>query len=142
VTLDIPRHDGFLAPEELVAFYEAGGKINPMKSLEGCPAQIGNITHDPLLVRGDFFMCRRHWTDGTLALTYMMIGEMLDRLARRECYAINCPPDPEKTVIDIFYTIGQVSVFGKLDEERRDFSNWFELFTLPLKCEYRYAASP
>lgn len=128
-----------LSPEELESSYARGEKFNVMELLKTGP--LPNITFDPALERGDFYMTRRQWTDGTHALAYIKMREMLGELLNQIPFAIKNPPDPSKQLQGIRYTIGRLSFVEGEDPEAKTWRKWRELFLMPVKCEYVYRAT-
>jgi hypothetical protein len=125
-----------LSQEELESFYAKGQKFNVMETLKTGP--LPNITFDGAMERGDFFMTRRQWTDGTHVLAYIMMREMLEELLNQTPYAIRNPPDSAQQLDGIRYIIGPLSLVEGEDPKAETFRAWRELFLMPVKCEYVY----
>lgn len=128
-----------LSQEELESNYAKGQKFNVMEVLKAGP--LPTITFDSAMERGDFYMTRRQWTDGTHALAYIKMGEMLEELLKQTAYSIKNPPDPSRQLEGIRYTIGPLSLVEGEDPEAKTWHKWRELFLMPVKCEYVYRAT-
>lgn len=125
-----------LPQEELESFYAKGQKFNVMEFLKTGP--LPNITFDAAMERGDFYMTRRQWTDGTHVLAYIMMREMLEELLNQKRYSVRNPPTDWEQVEGIRYTIGPLSLVEGKDPQAETWRTWRELFLMPVKCEYVY----
>jgi hypothetical protein len=125
-----------LSQEELESFYAKGQKFNVMETLKTGP--LPNITFDAAMERGDFYMTRRQWTDGTHVLAYIKMREMLEELLKQTPCSIKNPPDPSRQLEGIRYIIGPLSLVEGEDPQAETRRKWRELFLMPVKCEYVY----
>ena len=107
-------------------------------------ANTSHITYDPKM-RDEMFHIRRGSAhDGTMLFTLENVQRALIPLVNKESAAKNVPPDPNRRLVDIRYTVGDLRyavVFGRAKlpiSETHLYPGQRERVTIPVKCEYIY----
>lgn len=110
---------------------------NPIKLLNDKPA---HITHNPELVH-EYKIIRQCKSDGTMAHAYILAGEILDPILKKESTYKLTEPENWHDVVDMRYEIGNLKIeMGIVPEQEINPEKWWlhTLFKgeLPVKVTY------